>query len=356
MARYAIWVAVAAAGSCAYLAVMGVRSPKDGSVAVTVAAKAPLAVAAPGRIEGAFDVVEVGTAVTGVVAEVLADEGQIVHRGDILAHIECRDLDAESSIHVAEAASLAARLALSIAGPRAEEIGAARADVHLAEARSEEAEASLERNALLFKQAAASHEHFDEVQRDKRVTAAQLDSARQHLRQLEAGSRTEEIAIASARWNAATATMAQTAARLDRCSVHSPVSGTILRKNVSAGELLSVTAPHSLFSITDLSHTRVRVEVDERDIGRLRVGQPAEIRLTGIGGRRPINGVVDRLSSRMGRRQVLTGDPAEKSDHDIQEVMVDLEALSETLPVGLRVSVFFPFAGGTDQQVLAGQP
>jgi HlyD family secretion protein len=342
-ARYAAWgvLGVALAAGGIVVAIPRPQSPQAGLAHVMVAGKVPLSIAAPGRIEGAFETVDVGTAVTGIVAEVLAGEGHVVHRGNILARLECRDLDAELLVHGAEAASLEAQLALSIAGPRAEEIGSALADVHLAEARSEEAEASLERNALLLKRGAASRERFDEVQRDERVAAAQLDSARQHLRQLKAGSRPEEIAMFRARLNAANATSAQTSARLDRCSVRSPIDGTILRKQVSPGELVSVTAPHALFSIADLSHARVRVEVDERDVGKLRVGQVADVRMPGISGGPVISGVVVTVSPRLGRRQVLTGDPAEKSDHDVQEVMVDLSPGVEPLPIGLRVAVIF---------------
>jgi HlyD family secretion protein len=320
------------------------QSVQSGSADVPVA-KAPLSVAAPGRVEGAFDTVEVGTAITAVVSDVFGSEGQIVQRGDILARLECRDLEAELLIRSAETASFEAQLALAIAGPRVQEIGAARADVQLAAARRSAAEASLERNAILVKQAVASREHFDQVQRDQRVAEAQLESTKQHLQQLESGSRPEEIAIFSARLNSANASVAQTTARLDRCNVRSPVSGTILRKQVSVGELISVTAPHPLFSITDLSHVRVRVEVDERDIGRLRVGQAAEVRLPANSSEAVSNGIVVSVSPRMGRRQVLTGDPAEKSDHDIQEVIVALNSRAEDLPVGLRVSVFFSADG-----------
>jgi hypothetical protein len=43
----------------------------------------------------------------------------------------------------------------------------------------------------------------------------------------------------------------------------------------------------------------------------------------------------------MGRRQILTSDPADKSDRDVMEVLVDLDGLPENLPIGLRVSVIF---------------
>ena len=44
----------------------------------------------------------------------------------------------------------------------------------------------------------------------------------------------------------------------------------------------------------------------------------------------------------MGRRKILTTDPADKSDRDVREVMIDLLPENmENIPIGLRVSVLF---------------
>jgi len=47
----------------------------------------------------------------------------------------------------------------------------------------------------------------------------------------------------------------------------------------------------------------------------------------------------------MGRKKVKTGDPAEKSDRDVLEVIADLEDHDPLLVVGLRVVVRFTSAG-----------
>jgi hypothetical protein len=43
----------------------------------------------------------------------------------------------------------------------------------------------------------------------------------------------------------------------------------------------------------------------------------------------------------MGRRQILTADPADKSDRDVVEVLIALENKPDSIPIGLRVSVLF---------------
>jgi hypothetical protein len=43
----------------------------------------------------------------------------------------------------------------------------------------------------------------------------------------------------------------------------------------------------------------------------------------------------------MGRKSVLSGDPAEKADRDILEVIIELDQSANELPVGLRVTAQF---------------
>jgi hypothetical protein len=43
----------------------------------------------------------------------------------------------------------------------------------------------------------------------------------------------------------------------------------------------------------------------------------------------------------MGRKSVLSGDPAEKADRDILEVIIELDHSANELPVGLRVTAQF---------------
>src|SRR2546422_11514665 len=58
--------------------------------------------AAPGRLEGATEVVEVGAGMNGVIDEVLVHEGQNVSAGAVVARIECHDLGADVRVAVAE--------------------------------------------------------------------------------------------------------------------------------------------------------------------------------------------------------------------------------------------------------------
>jgi hypothetical protein len=118
------------------------------------------------------------------------------------------------------------------------------------------------------------------------------------------------------------------------------ITRTVLRRHLKAGEPVSVLVPRPIVSLADISQLRVRAEVDERDLGRIHLGQQVVVLADAFPGRR-FAGRVSRPGAQMGRKKVRTGDPAEKSDRDVLEVLVDLEEIDERLVVGLRTTVQF---------------
>ena len=130
---------------------------------------------------------------------------------------------------------------------------------------------------------------------------------------------------------------------------HYPVAGrgrrpypleAMLRVHLMPGETVSTVMPRPVISLADLSRLRVRTEVDERDLGRLRIGQSVTVFSDAFPDKQ-FAGRVASFGSLMGRKQVRTGDPAEKSDRDVLEVLVELDERDERLVVGLRTTVRF---------------
>ena len=75
-------------------------------------------------------------------------------------------------------------------------------------------------------------------------------------------------------------------------------------------------------------------------MGRVRLGQNAIVSADAFG-QEVYGGRVIRVGAMMGRKRVRSGDPAEKSDRDVLEVIVDLGKIDSSLQVGLRVTVKF---------------
>ena len=61
-------------------------------------------------------------------------------------------------------------------------------------------------------------------------------------------------------------------------TIRAPIAGTILQMNAKIGELASPSAPQPLLLLADVSALRVRAEVDERDIERIKIGQSVFVR------------------------------------------------------------------------------
>ena len=80
---------------------------------------------------------------------------------------------------------------------------------------------------------------------------------------IQAGTREEELAEAKARDAAAGQAIDVAKAELEKCEVKSPVTGVVLRKNVSEGELVSLFYPKPLLIVSETQSYRIRAEVDE---------------------------------------------------------------------------------------------
>jgi HlyD family secretion protein len=88
----------------------------------------------------------------------------------------------------------------------------------------------------------------------------------------------------------------------------------------------------------DTSKLRVRMDVDERDIGKVRPGGAVVIRVNAYAGV-DFAGTIAELGRRMGRKNVRSDDPAERNDTKILEVLIDLQR-TDGLVVGQRVTAY----------------
>jgi HlyD family secretion protein len=300
----------------------------------------PIALASPGRIEARSDLVNVGAGIDGIVRSIHVQEGQTVQRGDVLADLACDDL--QSALQVAKAnrdSLMDTRLRLQ-RGSRPEEREAAAQKTVAARAVLDQAATQLARMSKLYQAQEVSRLTFEEAQRDRDVAEAQFQQSQRNQEMVNAGPLPEEMARADADLNGAEAGIKLADDKLGKCVVRAPISGTVLRVLLREGESFGLVAPRPLFTMADVSGRRVRAEVDENDIANVHIGQKLIVSADAYS-QRTFSGVVTQLANLMGRKSVVTGDPAQKADRDILEVTADLNQPANTLPIGLRVTVQF---------------
>jgi len=296
--------------------------------------------ASPGRVEGYGETISLGAATDGIVKTVFVTDGQKVAKGTVLAVIGCEDIKEEMDQAKAKAVSAQQARIRLLRGRREEERKAAAQNTAAAQAILNQTQEHLKRMNTLYQKEVVARDLFDQANRDYEVAQANYQSSRSVQDLVDADPLPEEKAGADADVMAAEKNVNVAMQKLQKCTIRAPISGTVLRVTTKVGESYSTLLPRPLFSLADDSSRRVRAEVDEEDIGKVTLGQRAIVSANGFQGRR-FDGRIVELAHLMGRKTVFSGDPAEKVDRDILEVIIELDQSAKELPIGLRVTAQF---------------
>jgi len=231
-------------------------------------------IVASGNVEATE--VLVSTKVPGAIESLSVDEGSVVKPGQELARIDTTDIRLALEAAHADRAQADAELRLRLAGSREEDVKEARAQVVRTEADLDGAQKDLARMEGLLASGSGTTKSRDDAGTRRDVAAASLEAARERLRRLEAGARSEEKDAARARLQSAEARIAQLEQQLKDAVILSPVGGVVTSKLSEPGELAARGT--GLVIVTDLSDAWLNVYVAEPDLGRIRLGQEAEVR------------------------------------------------------------------------------
>jgi HlyD family secretion protein len=228
-------------------------------------------VVATGKIEP-ITKVEIKSKANGIIKELKVEVGDAVTEGQVLAELD-RD-------------NLAARLR------------EARAALAGAQANLTGAEAELAKNRIESEgpQVVFAQRNLARAQRlaaEKLISTHDLDAARSTLE--EAANRQavarSQLGVAEARVAQGRASVAQAQAAVDRteeelanATIRSPIRGVVLSRDVEVGSpvssILNLGSSATLVMVLgDISRVYVRGRVDEADIGTVRLGQPARIKV-----------------------------------------------------------------------------
>jgi HlyD family secretion protein len=220
------------------------------------------------------------------ISEILAEEGDRVEAGQILAKLADDTLRAQ--LAQLEAGLLKADAAIAQANSRITE----------AEANKVQAEAAFVRAQDLIKSGTTSQSVFDERQAAARTAGAGVTLAQDGLR------------VANAEKAQIEAQIRESKLRLGFTEIKAPEAGIISRRTAKLGALGTSTAD-PLFRIVAKGEVELDAEIPEIYLPRLSVGMPARIDVAGLKPRegkvRLISPEVDR-ATRLGRVRILIGD------------------------------------------------
>ena len=233
------------------------------------------------------------TKVGGTLEHLAVDEGSTVETDQEIARIDTVDTRLALQSAEAERALAQAELRLRLAGMRKEDILEAKAQLEKAEADLAGASRDLERMEGLLSVGSGTTKARDDARTRRDVAAAAVEAARERHRRMEAGFRDEEKDAARARNQAAEASIARLEQHIEDALIRSPVDGVVTRKLAEQGELMAPGA--GIVVVTDLASAWLNAYIPEPDLGRIRLGQEAEV-VTDDGQRR--TGRVSFIASR----------------------------------------------------------
>ncbi len=222
-------------------------------------------------------------------------EGMQVQKGDILAELETTDYEADMLRSKASLASSTLRLEMERKNiPR--EIERAKAELSEAITQRDFFKGQLDRWNKLSKSSTVSPSDLEKAQSDFESAGHRVERLRRTL-DLITEPQEQRLAVAESEVEAAKADLSKAQWRLNNTIIVSPVTGTVLKKNVEEGNIVNPGAFNGSFSIcdlADLADLEIELDIQERDISRIFVGQKCVIRSEAFQDH-PYDGYVSRL-------------------------------------------------------------
>jgi HlyD family secretion protein len=293
---------------------------------------------APGLVEPRSGEIKLIAPVVGAISEVL------VHGGDkVLADqpvVRLADEEARARVATSEAQVEMRKRARNDQGA-----GKA-ADRRKAEDAVADAEAALVQARDSFDAAVRSGRNGGSSEADRAVARSAWSGAQERLaqkrallRKLEDEGDTPLPTPNEGQLNVARGELRIANAELEKLTIRAPIAGTVLQIDAKVGELAAPSAPQPLVVLGDISALRVRAEVDERDIGKIKLGHKVLVRADAFRGRE-FSGKVAAIAPLVQPGRINSPGSRNLSDFSVTEVLIDLNEPG-TLLVGMKVDVYF---------------
>lgn len=268
---------------------------------------------------------------SAVIKAIYVKEGQRVKKGELLAEQDHRELLAQYRQQMANIKAADAKLSLTKAGARPEEIRQSEENVNIARITYEQAKTNHERTAALYEQGALARVEKENAESNYRLAEAKLNQAREQLNVLRAGSRPEDILAAESQVESAAAQLQTAKNNLDSARLEAPDDGFIGQISAVVGQRTSgggnsIGEDGFITLISDRLY--VRAQVNEADIGRAAVGQKVFFMVNSFPGKK-FGGVLESISPKA----------VTVSNVQFYQVRISIDKQDAALKVGMPANV-----------------
>ncbi len=230
-----------------------------------------------GYVEAEY--VHVASPVAGALAELRIQRGQQVQAGAPLFSLEQDYERAALSVATHSLKQAADKLANLQKGQRPTELTAIRAKLGQADTALKLAQAEFTRRQKLYEARTISTEEMDKARTEYELKVHQVREAAANLSTAGLGARTDEISAAQAEMEAAKARLEQAAWTLNQKSQAAPAAALVFDTLYSQGEWVPAGKPIAV--LLPPGNIKVRFFVPEETVGRLTIGQEAQVSFDG---------------------------------------------------------------------------
>jgi len=211
----------------------------------------------------------------GEIKSILLDEGAKVNTGDTILIIDHEALGFQLQQASAAEQISEAQLKLMLKGARSEDIKQAEEMMKQTEINFNQAKNDFERYTKLFDSKSITRKQYEDMTARYKISLTQFSAAKENFEKVKKIFRPEEIEQARAGLKKAQASVGLLEKNIRDSYLISPMNGFVVKKFVEAGETVSPMS--SLVKISNLSSVNLIIYISEVDLGKIKLGQKAEI-------------------------------------------------------------------------------
>lgn len=252
-------------------------------------------ISAPGEIEPLTQV-EISAKISARVEKLPFEEGTQVKAGDILIQLDSKEM--QSRLKSAEASYMAQKSQIDVTKSQIE---ARKAQIKGIDASLQQAQKDFERQKMLLASGDISQSVFDLARQKLDEMQSQKDAT-----ELQIQAEEQSLIVANYSLEAQKAQIEEAREALDYTTIRSPIDGVITRINAEVGEMVMTGTMNNpgtvIMVVADLSKMLLVAQVDEADVGKITVGQQANVRVKAYWDQ-VYQGVVDNIAMTNDRTQ-----------------------------------------------------
>ncbi len=216
--------------------------------------------------------VEIKSKASGIVKKLYVDTGDRVKQGQLLAELDKVEIEAQVNSARAQLLSSQANLKSAEADEKRAEVDAQGVDIPTLQR-------AYDRAKEMSKDGVVSQSALDDAERSYILAVNKRDVARAQLTVNKA-----KVAQAQAEVEKDQASLSQFEEQLSYTTITAPIDGVVLSRDVEVGDAVSSilvlgSGATLVMTLGDTSEVYVKGKVDESDIGKVYLGQPARIRV-----------------------------------------------------------------------------